>query len=299
MLVLTLVLLCASGCWWGAPCGSPAHGPEGGHSSARHLAGLFGNQPPYRHAAPRPAGLGGILVSWAACQRAVCGAAQPRGEVRFASRPADQGSFHPGVGEHPVPRPRLHQRFATASLLPSMEATPRSLRIAYPIRNPRRFRQLPQRRRSPSGQWGAGDRVRAAVRRQRRRPAPAPAALALAALCRILALVIWWVVRREVLKTPVGQLAHVAGRVADGDLSAPGWQPVRAAGWSRPGSESGRDDRPPRRDDPGGPGEGVFLQGLVDAAPDPMVVIGGSHRIVLANPGAVPGSTSCPSTRSA
>ena len=101
------------------------------------------------------------------------------------------------------------------------------------------------------------------------------------AISAVLALAIWWVVRREVL-APVDRLAGVAAAVADGDLSA------------RAGSLSGGELRQLGKQVDAMTGrlgtmieqasqQGVFLQGLVDAAPDPMVVIDEDYRIVLAN----------------
>lgn len=281
MLVLTLALLCASGMLVGGALWISGTALKVEHeSSARRLAGLFEaslHTAMLRRDLP---GLGEILVQLGGLPGVQFAALlNPRGEVRFASRPADQGSFHP-------------EWVSTLCLAPGCSASPPrldtvdggnagSLRIAYPIRNQARC----------SGCHGAAGAHPvngvlviefvppsdgSGVAAQLRRLLP----LALAALC-LLALVIWWVVRREVL-APVGRLAHVAGRVADGDLSARVGS-LSGGELGRLGSEvDAMTGRLGEMIQQAGQ-QGVFLQGLVDAAPDPMVVIGDDHRIVLAN----------------
>lgn len=280
MLVLMLALLCASGMLVGGALWISGTALQVEHeSSARRLAGLFEASLQSAMLRRDLSGLAEILVQLGGLPGVQFAALlNPAGEVRFASRDADQGSLHPEwvrdlclTAGCMVSPPRLDTLDAGKAGL---------LRIAYPIRNQPRC----------GGCHGAVDthpvngvlvvefvppsEGSGAAQLQRLLP------LGLAALC-LLALAIWWVVRREVL-TPVGTLAGVAGRLADGDLSA------RVGSLS--GGELGRlgdeVDAMTRRlgemlDQAGQ--QGAFLQGLVDAAPDPMVVIGDDHRIVLAN----------------
>ena len=219
MLVLMLALLCASGMLVGGVLWISRTAMQvEQEASARRLAGLFETS---LHSAMLRRDLPGLteILAHLGGLPGVHFAAllNPGGEVRFASREGDRGSQHPewvhglcltaGCSASP---PRLDTLESGATGL---------LRIAYPIRNQARC----------SACHGATDihpvngvlvieftppnhesRVVAQVRRL--------LPLGLAALA-MLALTIWWVVRREVL-TPVGRLAGVAAAVADGDLSA-------------------------------------------------------------------------------
>lgn len=281
MLVLMMALLCASGLLVGGVVWISGTAMQMEHEASAHrLAALFETS---LHSAMLRRDLPGLtetLIHLGSLPGVHFAALlNPSGEVRFASREGDRGQQHPewvrglclSAGCTASP-PRLDALETGATGL---------LRIAYPIRNQARC----------SGCHGTTethpvngvlvleftppkDESRAVIQARRLLP------LGLTALA-VLALAIWWVVRREVL-APVDRLAGVAAAVADGDLSA------------RAGSLSGGELGQLGKQVDAMTGrlgamieqasqQGVFLQGLVDAAPDPMVVIDEDYRIVLAN----------------
>lgn len=281
MLVLMLALLCASGMLAGGVLWISRTAMQVEHeASARRLAALFETSLHSAMLRRDLPGLSEILIQLGGLPGVHFAALlNPGGEIRFASRSGDRGSQHPewvdglclsaGCAASP---PRLDALDAGSTGL---------LRIAYPIRNQARCASCHGDAdvHPVNGvlvlEFAAPDdesRVLAQVRRL--------LPLGLTAL-GLLALAIWWVVRREVL-VPVRRLADVAATVADGDLTA------RVGGMS--GGElgqlgtqvdamTGRLGAMIEQADQ----QKAFLQGLVDAAPDPMVVIDEDYRIVLAN----------------
>jgi PAS domain S-box-containing protein len=280
MLVLILALLGASGMLVGGALWITGSALQIEHeSSARRLAGLFEaslHSAMLRRDLP---GLAEILVQLGGLPGVQFAALlNPAGEVRFASRPSDQGRQHPEWVRELCLSPGCKDSPARLDTLDGHKAG--LLRIAYPIRNQARC----------SGCHGAADAhpVNGVLVVEFVPPSEGSGALQLRRLLPLglaalglLVLAIWWVVRREVL-APVGRLAAVAGRVADGDLTAR----VGCLGGGELGRLGGEVDTMTERLGQmlhQASQQGAFLQGLVDAAPDPMVVIDDDYRIVLAN----------------
>lgn len=272
-----VVLLLALWAWVGQRAMAAEH-----ERAALRLAGLF--EASLHHAMLRRDldGLGQLLDQVGG-MAGMNGAAlvNPAGEVRFASDASRLGRTEPQAlaglclqaGCTTISPPSLTWR---------QEGTVRALRVAYPVRNEPRCQGC-------HGSVGARpvngvllldfapmDAERVALERASLWLMPT----ALAALAA-LALGMIWVLQRQVLR-PVSKLADQVARIGAGDLSA-------RAGLSG-------DDELTRL------GDGVdqmaqrlqgqmdavqaqrtFLQSLLDAAPDPMLLIGADHRIVTAN----------------
>lgn len=280
-LVMTLALMGASALLVGGALWIDRGALQAEHeSSARRLAGLFEaslHNAMLRRDLP---GMAQILIQLGSLPGVRLAALlNPGGEVRFASRGDDQGQQHAEWVDG------LCLAAGCASSPPRLDALDSDstglLRIAYPIRNQARCSACHGTPEAhpvngvlvvefvpPTDDSGVAAKVRHLL----------PVGLGALAL---LALTIWWVVRREVL-APVGQLATVAGRVAAGDLSAR-VGPLGGGELDCLGAEmdemTGRlgamlDQTRQQK---------AFLQGLLDAAPDPMVVIDDNYRLVLAN----------------
>lgn len=202
------------------------------------------------------------------------------GEIRFASREGDKGRVEPGWVAGLCLTPSCA---ASPPKLEYLDAGSGLLRIAYPIRNQPRcgICHGPIEARPVNGVLVMELQPSQAL------DEPAMAShmvwllpVGLSAL-GVMAVMIWWLVRREVLK-PVTQLAAVARRVTEGDMSA--------RSGSLHGGELGQlgeqlDAMTSRLGDmlERSRQQQAFLQALVDAAPDPMAVIGEDYRITLAN----------------
>jgi signal transduction histidine kinase len=208
---------------------------------------------------------------------------EPGGEVRFASQ-----------------RGRLHHREADALAGMCLEAAcnavspPRlqwraddgggaqALRVVYPVQNQARCLGChgPVAAKPVNGVLLLDFRPMAAEQLARQR---AGLWLMPASLLALLALGLAtaWVLRREVLR-PVSDLAGLAGRLAQGDLGA---RSIRAGSDELGRLALGFDHMAGQlqRQMAALAAQGQFLQDLLDASPDPMVVLAEDHRIVLAN----------------
>ena len=205
--------------------------------------------------------------------------AEPRGTVRFASRPQAMGGSASGqltglclVAGCPVPAPRL-------DWLPG-EAGER-LRIAYPVRNQARCAQChgaPAQHPingvllldfAPVVTTGLGQ-------------GPTWLLLAVGLLSLVLFAALMSLTLRRRVARPLGRLTRAADRLAGGDLGAR----VGSRAPDELGRVSRSFDRMAERID-GTVGalreERRFLQTLIDAMPDPVLVIGPDFRIRLAN----------------
>ena len=277
-LVLMLALLMVSGMlsagiWW---VSREAMRREQ-EASAERIARLFEAS---LHTAMLRRDLGGLaeILSRLGHMQGVASAAllHPDGEIRFASRATDLGTRRPdlvaglclrsGCAESP---PRIQP----------LEADDR-LRIAYPIRNQARCAAChgPVEVHPVNGVLVVEFKglVEGDISGQMRGLLP----LGLAAL-GLFALAVGWVVRREVL-VPVARLGDVADRVAEGDLSARAGEPgVGELGRLGLRLDS-MTERLGRMIEASGRQQ-AYLQSLLDAAPDPMLVIAEDGCIVLAN----------------
>lgn len=272
-----VVLLLALWAWVGQRAMSAEH-----ERAALRLAGLF--ETSLRHAMLHR-DLEGLaqLLDQVGGMNGMAGAAlvNPQGEVRFASDTRRLGQTDAGAiaglclaaGCGPVSAPALSWQ---------QEGATRALRVAYPVRNEARCQGChgSVAARPVNGVLLLRFAPMAAEREALERASLwlLPAALtALAAL----ALGMVWALQRDVLR-PVARLAEQVQRIASGDLAA------------RSGL-AGRDELAQL-------GQGVdrmagqlhgqldalaaqraFLQSLLDAAPDPMLLLGADHRIVTAN----------------
>lgn len=206
---------------------------------------------------------------------------EPHGEVRFASEPA---RLHAREGEAlaglcitaacaEVSAPRLAWR--------EQAGTP-ALRVAYPVRNQPRCGGChgPVAAKPVNGVLLLDFRPMAAEQAARERAGTwlLPASLVALAL---LGAVTAWVLRREVLQ-PVSALAAQAERLGRGELGArSGLLGRDELGRLAQGFDQMAAQLQAQMDELGA--QGRFLQALIDASPDPMVLLGDDHRIVLAN----------------
>jgi PAS domain S-box-containing protein len=206
---------------------------------------------------------------------------EPGGEVRFASararlhaREADALAglcIHAACGALSAPRLAWREQDGT-----------QALRVTYPVRNQPRCGGChgPVAAKPVNGVLLLDFLPMAAEQTARQRAGTWLLPVSLAALA-LLGLATAWVLRREVLQ-PVSALATLAGRYAQGDLSA------RSAvagqdelAWLARGFDHMAAQLQAQMAEVSAQGD--FLQALVDASPDPMVVLADDHRIVLAN----------------
>lgn len=206
---------------------------------------------------------------------------EPGGEVRFASEPARLHAreadalaglcIHAACGA--LSAPRLAWREQDGS---------QALRVTYPVRNQPRCGGChgPVAAKPVNGVLLLDFLPMAAEQTARQRAGTWLLPVSLAALA-LLGLATAWVLRREVLQ-PVSALATLAGRYAQGDLSArsgvAGQDELArlARGFDHMAGQLQAQMAEVSA-------QGHFLQALVDASPDPMVVLADDHRIVLAN----------------
>ncbi|MBP6319680.1 MAG: PAS domain-containing protein [Rubrivivax sp.] len=218
---------------------------------------------------------------------------EPGGQVRFSSQPqrllADEAAALKGLclgaGCGPASAPALHWLDDDAG---------RVLRVAYPVRNATHCTGChgDVAWRPVNGVLLLDFQPMAGERFARERALGWLLPVVLAALL-LLGAAVAWVLRRQVLK-PLRALATQVDRLAEGDLSA---RSGLAAG-----GEGAADARPASADELARLGRGLddmaervrslldarsaqgrFLQALLDASPDAVVVIDDQHRIVLAN----------------
>jgi|JI10StandDraft_1071094.scaffolds.fasta_scaffold08751_2 PAS domain S-box-containing protein len=207
----------------------------------------------------------------------------PAGQVRFASAPSRVGHDEPAV---------LAGQCVAASCAevspPSLQWTHdqagQALRVTYPVRNEVRCGAChgPVSQQPVNGVLVLDFSPMAGelLARQRTSTWLLPASLGVLAL---LGLAAAWVLRREVLR-PVAALSAQVDRLASGDLQARSGVPAEsgdelrhlAHGFDRMASQVQSHVQALR-------GQSEFVQAMIDAAPDPMLVIDEQHRIVMAN----------------
>lgn len=207
----------------------------------------------------------------------------PTGQVRFASSPGRLGSDErASIASHCLDAPCT--AVTPPSLLWAVDSGGSALRVTYPVRNEPRC----------GGCHGGVDKqpvngvlvldftpmAGEQLARQRAGTWLLPASLCVLAL---LGLSMAWVLRREVLR-PVAALSALVDRFAAGDLQARsglgdhrGEELQRLAqGFDRMAAQVQSHVSTLRA-------QGDFIQAMLDAAPDPMLVIDDQHRIVMAN----------------
>ena len=203
----------------------------------------------------------------------------PQGTVRFASRPEAVGSS----AQAQIAGLCLHAGCTPSAPRLAWHAAPEGdrLQIAYPILNQARCAQChgPAAERPVNGVLLVDFKPLPPAT-----PGSGPALLlagaGLAAL-GVFAAIMGFTLRRQVTQ-PLAALAQATDRLAAGDLSAR----VNASGDDELGRVSHGFDRMTARIDAMVgrlDAQARFLQTLVDAMPDPVLVIGADHRIRLAN----------------
>ncbi|MCA0177762.1 MAG: HAMP domain-containing protein [Proteobacteria bacterium] len=205
----------------------------------------------------------------------------PAGEVRFASDTRRLGQTETGalaglcLGTHcgPLSPPALSWQ---------QEGATRALRVAYPVRNQARCQGChgSVAARPINGVLVLDFAPMAAEREAIERASLWLLPAALTALVA-LALGMVWALQRDVLR-PVARLAEQVRRIAGGDLAARSGLTGRDE-LAQLGQGVDRMARQLHGQMDALAAQRAFLQSLLDAAPDPMLLLGADHRIVTAN----------------